>query len=78
MLFNKFCILVKEIIFYFYNNLMIDSAYLKDHKIKSKIKGVIDNSVLILEKKISIINKELQSLKNEYLEELVKCNKPLI
>jgi hypothetical protein len=53
---------------------MIDQAFITDQQIRGKIKGVIDNSVLILEKKITIINKELQSLKNEYLEELIKCN----
>jgi hypothetical protein len=53
---------------------MIDQGYIADQKLKTKIKGVIDNSVLILEKKISIIYKELHSLKNEYLEELIKCN----
>jgi hypothetical protein len=53
---------------------MIDQVFITDYKVKARIKGVIDNSMLILEKKISIIYKELNSLKNEYLDELIKCN----
>ena len=52
---------------------MIDNTYITEQKIKAKIKGVVESSLLILEKKISIINRELQSLKNEYIDELVKC-----
>ncbi len=47
---------------------------LTDNHFRAKVKGIIDHSAIVLEKKMAIINKELLSLKNEYLDELIKCN----
>ncbi len=52
---------------------MEHQTLLTDSQIRSKVKHVIDNSLIILEKKISVINNELSSLRNEYLEEIIKC-----
>ena len=46
---------------------------LTDNHFRLKVKGIIDHSNAVLERKMSIINKELMSLKNEYLNELIKC-----
>ncbi len=50
---------------------------LTDNHFRSKVKGIIDHSASVLEKKMQIINKELLSLRNEYLDELIKRKKIL-
>ncbi len=52
---------------------MEHQSLLNDSQLKSKVKHVIDNSLIILEKKISVINNELASLRNEYIDEIIKC-----
>ena len=34
---------------------------------RMKVKGIIDNSLIVLEKKITVINKELQKITNDSL-----------
>ncbi len=52
----------------------MDHQSMENNLFRMKVKGIIDNSLIVLEKKITVINKELQSLKSEYLEELIKRN----
>jgi hypothetical protein len=46
---------------------------LTDNSLRSKVKHIIDNSLSMLERKMSNINNELNTLKNEYQEEISKC-----
>jgi hypothetical protein len=43
-----------------------------NHKFKTKIKGIIDYSTYMVEKRITHINREVQLMKNEFLENLAK------
>jgi hypothetical protein len=47
---------------------------LGDSKFKNHIRGIIDNSKYMLDKKISSINKEISNMKNEFLDNLAKSN----
>jgi hypothetical protein len=49
-----------------------------DNHFKLKVKHIIDNSITILESKISLITNELINLRTEYLDEILKCIQILI
>jgi hypothetical protein len=46
--------------------------------LKHKVKHIIDNSISLLERKISNIYTELNSLKTEYMDEIQKSKDRLI
>jgi hypothetical protein len=53
----------------------MDAALLLgDNKFKNHIRGIIDSSKHMLDKKISTINKEIYNMKNEFLDSLAKSN----
>jgi hypothetical protein len=55
----------------------MDAALLlNDYKFKNQIKGIIDYSKYMLDKKISSINKEIHNMKNEFLDNLSKSIYP--
>jgi hypothetical protein len=57
----------------------MDAALLiSDHKFKSQIKGIIDYSKYMVDKKISCINKEIHTMKNEFFDSLSKSKIILI
>jgi hypothetical protein len=56
----------------------MDAALLLgDNKFKNHIRGIIDYSKYMLDKKISSINKEISNMKTEFHDNLSKSKNPL-
>jgi hypothetical protein len=53
---------------------MDSSLIISDQKIKSKIKTLIDYSMYMVDKRLRTINREMQIMKTEFYENLLKGN----